>query len=276
MIPALDGLKKRATLQAAASSSAQGAPPASLPLLETKLLSKWFGGLHVTREVSLSLRPGARTGLIGPNGAGKTTLINLMTGVLAPSEGHVLLRGEDVTRLSQPQRVRRGLARTFQITQLAPRLPVCRQVELAIHQRLGSVNKLLRPLDSFAQVREEARAILEALRLDALADSLPVELAYGEQRLVEIALALALRPQVLLLDEPMAGVPSAERRVILEALGSLPPSLAILMIEHDMGLVFSFATRIIVLADGAVLADGTPQEIRDHPAVRSVYLGGTG
>jgi branched-chain amino acid transport system ATP-binding protein len=245
----------------------------STPLLETKMLCKSFGGLHVTRDVSLSLHPGNRIGLIGPNGAGKTTLINLMTGVLAPSGGQVFLRGEDVTRSSQPQRVRRGLARTFQITQLAARIPVCRQVELAIHQRAGSVGKLLRPLDSFVEVREEARAILATLRIDPLADSLPVALAYGEQRLVEIALALALRPQVLLLDEPMAGVPSAERRIILDALASLPPALAILMIEHDMGLVFSFASRMIVLADGAILADGTPQEIRKHPAVRSVYLG---
>jgi branched-chain amino acid transport system ATP-binding protein len=245
----------------------------SPPLLGTTLLCKSFGGLHVTRDVSLSLHPGARIGLIGPNGAGKTTLINLMTGVLAPSGGQVFLSGEDVTRLSQPQRVRRGLARTFQITQLAAHIPVCRQVELAIHQRAGSVGKLLRPLDSFVQVREEARAILATLRIDALADSLPLALAYGEQRLVEIALALALRPQVLLLDEPMAGVPSAERRIILDALASLPPALAILMIEHDMGLVFSFASRMIVLADGAILADGTPQEIRKHPAVRSVYLG---
>jgi branched-chain amino acid transport system ATP-binding protein len=245
----------------------------SAPLLETRDLGKSFGGLHVTRQVSLALEAGARVGLIGPNGAGKTTLVNLMTGVLAPSAGSVWLNGENVTRLSQPQRVRRGLARTFQITQLAPRLTVRRQVELAIHQRLGSVNQLLRPLDAFTQVRDEAQGILQTLRLGALADSLPVELAYGEQRLIEIALALALRPRVLLLDEPMAGVPAGERRIILDALATLPADLAILMIEHDMGLVFRFASRIVVLADGAVLADGTPAAIRDHAAVRSVYLG---
>ena len=245
----------------------------SAALLETRGLGKSFGGLHVTRQVSLTLAAGARVGLIGPNGAGKTTLVNLMTGVLAPSAGSVWLDSEDVTRLSHPQRVRRGLARTFQITQLAPRLPVRRQVELAIHQRLGTVNRLFRPLDAFTPVCEEARAILHTLRLDALADSLPIELAYGAQRLIEIALALALRPRVLLLDEPMAGVPAGERRIILEALATLPGDLAILMIEHDMGLVFSFASRIVVLADGAVLADGSPAEIRDHHAVRSVYLG---
>ena len=245
------------------------------PLLQTRGLSKSFGGLHVTRHISLSLQAGARVGLIGPNGAGKTTLVNLMTGVLAPSAGSVWLNGEEVTRLGQPHRVRRGLARTFQITQLASRIAVRRQVELAVHQRLGTINRLLRPLDTFAEVREESEMILQALRLDALADRLPVELAYGEQRLIEIALALALRPQVLLLDEPMAGVPGADRQIILDALAMLPPELAILMIEHDMNLVFSFAERIIVLADGAVLADGTPEEIRKHPAVRAVYLGST-
>ena len=258
-----------------ATGALVGAPPARgpTPLLETRGLDKSFGGLHVTRQVSLALEPSARMGLIGPNGAGKTTLVNLMTGVLAPSAGSVWLNGEDVTRLSQPQRVRRGLARTFQITQLAPRLPVRRQVELAIHQRTGTVDKLLRPLDAFTQVRDEAQRILHTLRLDALADCLPIALAYGEQRLIEIALALALRPRVLLLDEPMAGVPTGERRVILDALDTLPTDLAILMIEHDMGLVFSFASRIVVMADGAVLADGTPDEIRDHAGVRAVYLG---
>ena len=243
------------------------------PLLQTRSLSKSFGGLQVTRQVSLTLQAGDRVGLIGPNGAGKTTLVNLMTGVLAPSAGTVWLSGVDVTRLGQPQRVRRGLARTFQITQLAPRIPVRRQVELAIHQREGSIDRLLRPLDSFVEVREEAEGILRLLRLDALGQRLPIELAYGEQRLIEIALALALRPQVLLLDEPMAGVPAGERRIILAALAALPHELAILMIEHDMGLVFSFASRIVVLADGAVLADGTPEEIRAHPAVMAVYLG---
>ncbi|MEO6271185.1 MAG: ATP-binding cassette domain-containing protein, partial [Lautropia sp.] len=218
---------------------------------------------------------GDRVGLIGPNGAGKTTLVNLMTGYLAPSAGSVWMGGLDVTRLDLPSRARLGLGRTFQITQLAPRLPVRRQVELAIHQRLGSINRMLRPLDDFRAVCDEALAILCTLGLDRLRDRLPVAMAYGEQRLVEIALALALKPRVLLLDEPMAGVPMGERRIILDALAALPPELAILMIEHDMGLVFSFASRIVVLAEGAILADGTPQEIRDHPAVRAVYLGTT-
>jgi len=185
----------------------------------------------------------------------------------------VWLKGEDVSHLSQPLRVQRGMARTFQITQLAPELPIDRQVELVIHQRAGTVNRLFSALDSFHAVREEAARILHCLRLDVLARRCPVELAYGEQRLVEIALAMALKPQVLLLDEPMAGVPSGERQVVLDALDTLPSDLAILMIEHDMDLVFNFADRMLVLAEGALLAEGTPQEIRRHPAVRTAYLG---
>ncbi len=245
----------------------------SQPLLDVRRLHKSFGGLQVTRDVSFALHPGNRVGLIGPNGAGKTTLINLITGVLAPSQGSVWLKGEDVSHLPQPKRVQRGLARTFQITQLALDLPIHRQVELAIHQRDGSVNQMFRALDGFRAVRDEAAQILHTLQLESLARRCPVELAYGEQRLVEIALAMALKPRVLLLDEPMAGVPSGERQVVLDALDTLPNDLAILMIEHDMDLVFNFADRMLVLAEGALLAEGTPQEIRRHPAVRTAYLG---
>jgi len=242
-------------------------------LLDVIGLNKSFGGLKVTRDVSLKLAAGNRVGLIGPNGAGKTTLINLITGAIAPTSGAVLLMGEDVTGLSAPRRVKRGLARTFQITQLAPQMAIHRQVELAIHERQGSVNQLWRSMDSFKAVRDEAHEILSTLRMSDLAERSAIELAYGQQRLVEIALAMALRPKVLLLDEPMAGVPSGERQIVLDALDTLPDSLAILMIEHDMDLVFGFADRILVLAEGAVLAEGTPQDIRRHPAVRTAYLG---
>jgi len=242
-------------------------------LLETRQLRKSFGGLQVTRDVNLRLQAGEKVGLIGPNGAGKTTLINLITGTLAPSAGSVHLAGEDVSALSQAQRVKRGLVRTFQITQLAPTLPVQLQVEMAIHEREGSIGRWWRPLAAYPQVQEEARSILRSLAMEALAPRSPVELAYGEQRLVEIALAMALRPRVLLLDEPMAGVPAGERQVVLEALAGLPADLAILMIEHDMDLVFNFADRMMVLAEGAVLAEGSPAEIRRHPAVRAAYLG---
>ena len=163
--------------------------------------------------------------------------------------------------------------RTFQITQLAPTLPVRQQVEMAIHEREGSIGQLWRPLHAYPQVQDEAQSILQSLRLASLAARSPIELAYGEQRLVEVALAMALRPRVLLLDEPMAGVPSGERQVVLDALASLPSDLAILMIEHDMDLVFNFADRMLVLAEGAVLAEGVPAEIRRHAAVRAAYLG---
>lgn len=242
-------------------------------LLEVRQLHKSFGGLNVTLDVSFALHPGNRVGLIGPNGAGKTTLINLITGVLSPSHGSVWLKGEDVSHLPQPQRVKLGLARTFQITQLAADLPIQRQVELAIHQREGTVNQMFRALDSFHAVRDEASQILQTLQLGSLARRSPLELAYGEQRLVEIALAMALKPIVLLLDEPMAGVPNGERQVVLDALDTLPSNLAILMIEHDMDLVFNFSDRMLVLAEGALLAEGKPEDIRRHPAVRIAYLG---
>ncbi|MDB5911950.1 MAG: branched-chain amino acid transporter ATP-binding protein [Ramlibacter sp.] len=243
------------------------------PLLEVQDLNKAYGGLQVTRDVSFALRSGDRVGLIGPNGAGKTTLVNLMTGLVAPSSGRVRLAGQDVTSLPQWQRVKRGLVRTFQITQLAPTLPVQQQVELAIHEREGSVRHQWRSLASYEAVHAQALQILKALRIGDLAQRRPVDLAYGQQRLVEIAIAMALQPKVLLLDEPMAGVPGGEREVVLQALAGLPSSLAILMIEHDMDLIFSFADRILVLAEGAVLAQGSPQEIRRHPAVLSAYLG---
>jgi len=219
--------------------------------------------------VSMQLNAGERVGLIGPNGAGKTTLINLITGVLAPNSGSVWMMGKDISHLPQDQRVRLGLARTFQITQLAPRLPIGLQVELAIHQRLGSVHHMWSAVSSYTAVRDEAMHILHSLGLAELASHAPVSLAYGQQRLVEMAIAMALQPRVLLLDEPMAGVPTAERQVVLQALDTLPKDLAILMIEHDMDLVFSFAHRMVVLAEGEVLAQGAPAFIRQHAAVRT-------
>ena len=242
-------------------------------LLEVRRLDKHFDGLHATRDVSLQLNAGDRVALIGPNGAGKTTFVNLVSGVLKPGGGQVLLNGQDVSARSQAQRVRAGLARTFQITTLAPHLPVQRQVELALFEREGLTGRAWRSIDAYPALAAEARALLADFGLAEHAALATERLAYGEQRLVEMALAIALRPRVLLLDEPMAGVPQGEGARLLEALAGLPKDLAVLIIEHDMDLVFRFARRIIVMAEGAVLADGAPDEIRRDPRVRSAYLG---
>ncbi|WP_310609599.1 ABC transporter ATP-binding protein [Limnohabitans sp.] len=242
-------------------------------LLEVRDLDKRFGGLHVTRSVSFQVVAGERLALIGPNGAGKTTLVNQVSGVLRPDAGEICLQGEDVTPRSQAQRVRAGLARTFQITTLAPHFAVQRQVELALFEREGLTGRAWRSIDAYPALQAEALALLERLGLRSQAGVATQDLAYGEQRLVEMALALALRPKVLLLDEPMAGVPKGDGARLLDALDSLPRDLGVLIIEHDMDLVFRFATRILVLADGAVLADGTPDEIRSDPKVRAAYLG---
>jgi len=242
-------------------------------LLDVRALDKRFGGLHVTRGVSFTLCAGDRLALIGPNGAGKSTLVNLISGVLAPDRGEIVLRGEPVTRLPQARRVRQGLARTFQITTLAPQLPVQRQIELALFEREGLGGRAWRSIDDYPSLATEARDMLGRFGLLAHAATPTQQLAYGEQRLIEMALAMALRPQVLLLDEPMAGVPQGDGARLLAALDALPRALAVLLIEHDMDLVFRFATRILVLAEGAVLADGTPQQIRNDARVRAAYLG---
>jgi ABC-type branched-subunit amino acid transport system ATPase component len=243
-------------------------------LLEVRSLDKHFGGLHVTRNVSFHVSAGERLALIGPNGAGKTTLVNQVSGVLQPDSGSIFLQGEDVTSRSQAQRVRSGLARTFQITTLAPHFPVQRQVELALFEREGLTGRAWRSIDNYPDLQTEALSLLERLGLRAHAGVATQDLAYGEQRLVEVALALALRPKVLMLDEPMAGVPKGDSTRLLDALDSLPRELGVLIIEHDMDLVFRFASRILVLAEGGVLADGTPDEIRRDPNVRAAYLGG--
>jgi len=241
--------------------------------LETRGVSKSFGALAVARDISLTLPRGARRGLIGPNGAGKTSLVNLITGVLKPSAGRVLLDGEDITHLPQAARARRGLARTFQINQLFRGLSVLENLCLAIGERTGACNNLFRPAGSKPQVIEEALEHLAAHRLieDALK---PVrELAYGRQRLLEIAMALAQHPRVLLLDEPAAGVSSHESHFILDALERLDSDIAILIIEHDMDVIFRFAREITVLVGGAVLMEGSPEEVAKDPRVRAVYLG---
>ncbi|MGI9372572.1 MAG: ABC transporter ATP-binding protein [Hyphomicrobiales bacterium] len=242
-------------------------------LLETRNLVKHFGALYVTRDVSLKLEKGARHALIGPNGAGKTTLVNLITGVLKPDGGEVLLDGEDITQLAQDQRVKRGLARTFQINQLYRDLTVMENVSMAIFERQGIADKIWSRASTYSQVTDEAMHLLEQLQLADDALSPVKELAYGRQRLVEIAITLGLRPKVLLLDEPAAGVPGAESHLILDVIAGLDDDIAILIIEHDMDIVFRFAETITVLVAGGVLVEGTRDEIANNPEVKAVYLG---
>ncbi|MEX2197470.1 MAG: ABC transporter ATP-binding protein [Burkholderiales bacterium] len=245
----------------------------SAVLLETQGLSKRFGALEVARAIDFRLEAGARHALIGPNGAGKTTFVNLLTGVLAPSDGRVLLDGEDVTRLAPAKRVKRGIARTFQINQLFRGLPVLENVALAVAERLGAGGDMARPAGRRADVLAEAGRLVELLHLGADAARRIDELPYGRQRLVEIAIALGLEPRLLLLDEPAAGIPSAESHIVLQAIAALPPDIAVLIIEHDMDLVFRFAERITVLVGGAIFAEGTRAEIAANREVRAVYLG---
>jgi branched-chain amino acid transport system ATP-binding protein len=248
-------------------------PSANGPALETRGLSKSFGALRVADAIDFRLEPGARHALIGPNGAGKTSFVNLVTGALRPSTGHILLGGADVTDLPQPSRVKRGLVRTFQINALFRRLTALENVTLAIAEREGVAGGLLRPAGRHRRVIEEAYALLEELGLaeDALR---PVNtLAYGRQRLIEIAVALGLSPKVLLLDEPAAGVPSSETGLVIGVIERLPADIALLIIEHDMDLVFRLARRITVLVAGRVLVEDAPEAIAADPQVRQVYLG---
>ena len=242
-------------------------------VLETRGLTKRFGGLIATNDVSLSVEKGARHALIGPNGAGKTTLINLLTGVIQPSAGSIRLEGEDITGLSQNARVRRGLARTFQINQLFPELTVLETVALAVSERVGAGTAWWRSTGSHRAIAEEAAAILDQFNLGDVMGERTAVLPYGRQRLLEIALAIACRPRVLLLDEPAAGVPEEERHEILAIVAGLPADVTVLLIEHDMDLVFSFADRISVLVGGAVFVEGPVDAIARDPRVREVYLG---
>ena len=240
--------------------------------LQTRGLAKHFGGLVATRDVTFTLERGARQALIGPNGAGKTTFVNLLTGVLSPSAGQVLLGGEDITRLAPEARVRRGLVRTFQINQLFGDLTPLETLALAVGERLGQGRRWARAVGGDGMA-SEIDAVAQRFGLADVLDSRTDTLPYGKQRLLEIAVAFAWNPQVLLLDEPAAGVPEAERRDILDAIAALPADVSVLLIEHDMDLVFSFARRISVLVDGGLLVEDEPAAIARDPRVRAVYLG---
>ena len=241
--------------------------------LRTEALCKQWGGFKANTDISLTFEPGARHALIGPNGAGKTTFINLLTGGFPPSSGKVFLGDEDITRLAQHERVKRGMTRTFQINTLFAGMTVLESVMLAICERRGLQKVWWKTVANHADVVEEAMALLATLKLTKEANSITRSMAYGKQRLVEIALALATKPTILLLDEPAAGIPSAESKELFEVIAGLPRDVTVLFIEHDMGLVFRFADRITVLVGGKVLTEGTPEEIAADPRVKEVYLG---
>jgi branched-chain amino acid transport system ATP-binding protein len=242
-------------------------------VLTTTHLTKRFGGLKATDDVTLTVERGARHALIGPNGAGKTTLVNLLTGVLDPTAGHIHLDGHDITSLSPHERVRRGLVRTFQINQLFGTLTPLAALSIAVARTLGRSARWWRPLDRDTEVAAECERLLARFKLDDVKHRRTAELPYGKRRLLEIALAIACRPRVLLLDEPAAGVPAGERHEIFDSLARLPPDVSVLLIEHDMDLVFNFASRVTVLVDGAVCADGDVQAIAADERVKAVYLG---
>jgi branched-chain amino acid transport system ATP-binding protein len=246
----------------------------STPALSTSGLNKRFGSLVVANEIGIALPPGVRYALIGPNGAGKTTLINLMTGMLRPDGGHILLGGEDITALSPEARVGRGLVRTFQINSLFPHLNPLEAVTLAVCEREKISRVFWRTTANYRAAVDEAYEILKSLLLAPVCTRETRELAYGQQRLLEIALALATKPKVLLLDEPAAGVPRDESTELFTAINSLSKDITVLFIEHDMELVFRLASRIIVMVSGGILLEGTPDEISADPRVREVYLGG--
>jgi ABC-type branched-subunit amino acid transport system ATPase component len=241
--------------------------------LETIGLEKQFGGLRVTRDLALKIETGARHALIGPNGAGKTTVINLLTGVLKPNAGRILLEGSDITGLPLHTRVLRGLSRTFQINQLYPDLTPLETIGLAVSERLGRGSDWWRRMGTRTDVNDDIAENLARFHLLDVMNEPTATLPYGKQRLLEIAVAIATRPRVLLLDEPAAGVPESERHDILAAVAALPRDVTVLLIEHDMDLVFSFADRISVMVNGALLVEGPPDEVARDARVKAVYLG---
>jgi len=242
-------------------------------VLSCQGLVKRFGGITATDNVSLQLERGARHALIGPNGAGKTTLINLLTGVLPPTSGRIALLGKDISHLPPHQRVRRGLVRTFQINQLFESLTPLQTLAMAVAQHMGQGVNAWQALGHDPRVAQRCEQLLAQFHLTEVMNQVTQELAYGKRRLLEMAIALACQPSVLLLDEPVAGVPAGEREELLQTVAALPADVSVLLIEHDMDLVFSFAKRMTVLVNGAVLTEGTPAQVAADARVREVYLG---
>ena len=254
-------------------SAVAASPAADDTVLSAQGLVMRFGGITATNKVTIELKQGARHALIGPNGAGKTTLINLLTGVLQPTEGKIILNGRDITQLASHQRVRLGLVRTFQINQLFDTLTPLETLAMTVSQQQGLGGKWWQALGSRKPVIERCEQLLEQFHLTEVMAQETRVLAYGKRRLLEIAIALACEPRVLLLDEPVAGVPAGEREELLQTVAALPADVSILLIEHDMDLVFSFAKRMTVLVNGTVLTEGDPDEIANDQQVKAVYLG---
>ncbi|MBP2301165.1 ABC transporter ATP-binding protein [Azospirillum picis] len=243
------------------------------PLLELRGLCKNYGALAVTDDVSLTVLPQEIHAIIGPNGAGKTTLIHQISGTLRPDRGSVLFAGRDVTALPVERRARLGLARSFQITSIVPGFSVLENVALAVQARSGSSFRFLRPAGSEAAINRDALAALEAVGLAGAAGRMANALSHGEKRQLELAIAIAMRPRLLLLDEPLAGAGPEETARLIGLLRDLRQRYGILLVEHDMQAVFSLADRISVLVYGRVAATGTAAEIRADPEVRRAYLG---
>lgn len=242
--------------------------------LQVKNLNKNFGGIVVADNINFSLAPGARTALIGPNGAGKTTFANLMTGILQPSSGEIRMDGVEINGLGEAARVKAGIAKTFQITTLFQDLTVRENIRLPILERDSKALFWRRRAESWPEVEDEVDKQLTSFNLYNLADRKVSDLSYGQQRLVEMAMTLVLKPRILILDEPGAGVPSSDSHLITDAIDQLPDQLAVLIIEHDMKLVFKVAQSIVVLVNGSILTEGSPAEIAEDPRVRELYLGG--
>ena len=242
-------------------------------VLETQNLVKKFGGITATDQVNLKLHQGARHALIGPNGAGKTTLINLMTGVLPATSGKIFLEGQEISDLAPHLRVQKGLVRTFQINQLFNSMTPLETLAMVISQQKGWGGKIWQPLGAKADVVQRAEALLALFHLEEVHKQITSQMPYGKRRLLEMAIALACEPRVLLLDEPVAGVPAGEREELLHTVASLPKEVSVLLIEHDMDLVFDFAETITVMVNGAVLTEGKPHQIANDSRVKAVYLG---
>jgi branched-chain amino acid transport system ATP-binding protein len=242
-------------------------------VLELKNVSKRFGGVVATDEVTLNVAQGEVHALIGPNGAGKTTLIGQISGSLGVDSGEIRFLGVDVTRARQHQRVRAGLARSYQITSIFKRFSVLDNLALAVQARSGSSFSFWRPVASESALFDQARAIAAQVGLSGRLESLAATLAHGEQRALEVGLALATRPKLVTLDEPMAGMGPEESQRMIALIGRIRAEVTVLLVEHDMDAVFRLADRITVLVDGRVIATGRPEQIRSHAEVRRAYLG---